>query len=292
MRTVVALLVCCLALVDLAGAADALPAPIRVMTFNLRYGTADDGQNSWERRRELVAAVIEDFAPDILGTQECLAFQRDFLQQGRIDHQVIAAGRDDGGEEGEMCALFVDGRRFAVLDAGHFWLSETPEVVGSRGWDAALPRLATWARLADALAGGRELLVVNTHWDHVGEQARRESARLLRARAAALAPGAPVLVMGDFNTPIDAGGPDDPGRLLREGGGDGLPPLLDTFAAAAAPVAGTYHAFTGSPQPGRIDAILATGQFSILAAAVVDTSAGGLFPSDHFPVTAVVRLDR
>jgi endonuclease/exonuclease/phosphatase family metal-dependent hydrolase len=98
--------------------------------------------------------------------------------------------------------------------------------------------------------------------------------------------------MGDFNTPIDAAGPDDPGRLLREGAGDGLPSLFDTFAAAAVPAAGTYHAFTGTPQPGRIDAILATGRFSVLAAAAVDTSVGALFPSDHFPVTAVVRLDR
>ncbi len=292
MRRIAALLVCCLAIASVAGAADAPAPPIRVMTFNLRYGTADDGENSWDHRHELVAAVVEDFAPDILGTQECLAFQRDFLQQVRLDHQVIAAGRDDGREAGEMCALFVDGRRFAVLAAGHFWLSETPDVIGSRGWDAALPRIATWARLADALAGGRELLVINTHWDHMGEQARRASASLLRARAAALAPGLPVLVMGDFNTPVEAEGAQDPGRILREGAGDGLPRLHDTFVAAAAPATGTYHAFTGTPQPGRIDAILATAQFSALAAAVVDTSVGSRYPSDHFPVTAVVRLDR
>ncbi len=292
MRLVVALLVCCFPLADLAGTADTPAAPVRVMTFNLRYGTADDGENSWERRRDLVAAVVADFAPDILGTQECLVFQRDFLQQVRRDQLVIAAGRDDGREAGEMCALFVDGRRFTVLEEGHFWLSETPDAVGSRGWDAALPRIATWARLADGLAGGRELLVVNTHWDHVGEQARRASAGLVRARAAALARGAPVLVMGDFNTPIDADGPDDAGRLLREGADDGLPRLLDTFVAAAAPSAGTFHAFTGTPQRGRIDAILATAELSPLAAAVVDTSVGTLFPSDHYPVTAVVRLDR
>ncbi len=272
--------------------AEAPADAIRIMTFNLRYGTADDGENGWEHRRGLVDAVVTGFAPDLLGTQECLALQRDHLQQVLPDHQAIAVGRDDGKDAGEMCALFVDARRFAVLASGHFWLSEAPDVVGSRGWDAALPRIATWARLADACAGGRELLVVNTHWDHVGAQARRASARLVRARATELAQGAPVLVMGDFNTPIDAVGPDDAGRILREGTADGRPRLLDTFAAAAAPALGTYHAFTGVPQPGRIDAILATVEVSVLAAAVVDTSAGGRFPSDHFPVIAVVRLDR
>jgi endonuclease/exonuclease/phosphatase family metal-dependent hydrolase len=276
-----------------AAAAAAAPAPaIRLMTFNLRYGTADDGENDWQHRRGLVAAVVEAYAPDIVGTQECLAFQRDFLRQVLPGHQVIAAGRDDGKDAGEMCALFVDARRFAVLAAGHFWLSETPDEVGSRGWDAALPRIATWARLADTRADGDELLVINTHWDHVGEEARRASAGLVRARAASLAPGVPLLVMGDLNTPIDAAGPDEPGWILREGADDGLPRLLDTFLASATPATGTFHAFTGIPERGRIDVILATASFTVLAAAVVDTSVGARFPSDHFPVTAVVRLDR
>jgi endonuclease/exonuclease/phosphatase family metal-dependent hydrolase len=291
MRRLIPVIVCCLALAGPVPAADLPAPPIRVMTLNLRYGTADDGANSWEYRRGLVRAVVADFAPDILGTQECLASQRDFLRGVLPQHTAVAAGRDDGAEAGEMCALFVDARRFAVKAAGHFWLSETPDLVGSRGWDAALPRMATWVRLADNLAGGRELLVVNMHWDHVGETARRNSAGLVRARAAALAPGVPVMVMGDLNTPIDASGPQDAGRVLREGAGDGLPLLLDTFAAAA-PVVGTFHGFSGTAQSGRIDAILVTDAFSTVAAAVVDTCVGALYPSDHFPVTAVVRMDR
>jgi endonuclease/exonuclease/phosphatase family metal-dependent hydrolase len=292
MRRFLATLLCSFAFAGLVAAAEVPAPPIRVMTFNLRYGTADDGANDWEHRHGLVAAVIAGFAPDILGTQECLAFQRDFLQQACPDHRVIAVGRDDGQQAGEMCALLVDARRFTVLAAGHFWLSETPDAVGSRGWDAALPRIATWARLADRLAGGREFVVLDTHWDHVGEQARRASARLVRARADSLAHGAPVLVLGDFNTPVDAVGPDAPGRLLREGQDDGWRPLRETLATTPSPPAGTFHAFTGKAQPGRIDAILATAEFTVLAAAVVDTCVGALFPSDHFPVTAVVRLDR
>lgn len=263
---------------------------ITVMTFNLRYGTADDGPNAWEHRHELVAAVIANAAPTILGTQECLAFQRDFLHDVLPGHAVVAAGRDDGGEAGEMCALFVDAGRFDVLASGHFWLSPTPAVAGSRGWDAALPRIATWARLGDRQAGGRQFLVVNTHWDHVGEQARRESARLIRAQAAALAPDLPWLVMGDLNTPIEADAPDAPGRLLREGDGEGVV-LLDTFAEAPTGI-GSFHGFTGKPERGRIDAILATADFAPRAAALIDTSVGGVWPSDHFPLTAVVRLVR
>lgn len=265
--------------------------PIKVMTFNLRYGTADDGANAWAHRHDLVAAVITAFAPAILGTQECLAFQRDFLHEVLPAHVVVAVGRDDGVEAGEMCALFVDARRFEVLASGHFWLSPTPDVVGSRGWDAALPRIATWARLGDRQADGRQLLVIDTHWDHEGVQARRESARLIRAQAAALAPDLPWLIMGDFNTPIEAEAPDAPGRLLREGeGGDGVV-LLDTFAEAP-PGTGTFHGFTGQGDRGRIDAILGTADFVPLAAALIDTSAAGVWPSDHFPVTAVVRLVR
>ena len=178
------------------------------------------------------------------------------------------AGVDDGGGEDRDPR-----RREDRVDAPRLWHAGEGMVGARRG-------------------GGRELLVVNTHWDHVGEQARRASARLVRVRATTLAQGAPVLVMGDFNTPIDTSGPDDAGWILRDGAGDGLPRWLDTWRATAAPATGTFHAFTGTPQSGRIDAILATAEFAVLAAAVVDTSVGAVFPSDHFPVTAVVRLDR
>ena len=287
-----------LILLALATAPPAAPAatsspPLRVMTFNLRYGTADDGADAWEHRRDFLIDVVRARDPDVLGTQECLSMQRDVLAESLPGYAVIAAGRDDGYDAGEMCALFVRESRLDVLASGHFWLSETPDAVGSRSWDAALCRMATWARVADRQAGGREFLVVNTHWDHVGEEARRQSARLVRRRAAQLAAGAPIIVLGDFNAVIADTAAQAAGRILRAGDGDGLPPLRETFAvmpAARGAPTGTFHAFTGKPQPGCIDGILVTPEWPVLAAAIVDTSRDGRYPSDHFPVTCAVRL--
>ncbi len=267
--------------------------PVRVMTFNLRYGLADDGADSWEHRKDLLLATITTFAPDILGTQECLAMQRDAVADALPNYHVIAAGRDDGQDGGEMCAVFVRAARFDVIDSGHFWLSPTPDVVASKGWDAALCRMATWARLADREHEDRRLLVVNTHWDHVGVEARCQSARLVRQKAIDLAQGIPIILTGDFNTEIPATEEDAAGRILREGDGDGLPRLTETYATITprgdAPT-GTFHAFTGTPTTGRIDAILVSPNVAVLQAAIVDTSRDGHWPSDHYPVTATLKM--
>src|SRR6478735_1787061 len=129
-------------------AADA-PAPVRVMSFNIRYGTARDGDNHWDKRKDFLATTITAFDPDLLGTQETLAFQRDFLTEKLKGHAAFGAGRDDGKDRGEMAALFYRTARFEKLAGGHFWLSETPDRVGSKGWDAALPRIASWVKLKD-----------------------------------------------------------------------------------------------------------------------------------------------
>ena len=151
---------------------------LTVMSFNVRYGTADDGDDAWPHRRGHVVATITAAGPDLLGTQECLAFQREELAAALPAFAVIGVGRDDGNEAGEMCASFYRRDRFDLLDHGTFWLSETPDEVASRGWDAALPRIATWLRLRDR-PSGRELLWLNTHFDHRGAEARLESLTLL-----------------------------------------------------------------------------------------------------------------
>ena len=294
MRRLIAVTLLAVLLAPALAAAGSAPPDLRVMSFNLRYGAADDGDDAWSHRQELLVDVVREFGPDILGTQECLDFQRDYLLQSLPGYAVVAAGRDDGAEAGEMCAVFVRAERFSVNAAGHFWLSETPDVVASRGWDAALCRMATWLRLTDIAAGGRQFLVVNTHWDHIGVEARRQSALLLRREAAALAQGLPVVIMGDFNTALEAIGPAEAGRLLREGAGDdGLPVLVDSYAVTAgAATAGTFHGFTGQGGRGRIDGILVTPGIAVLSAAIVTTSRGDRYPSDHVPVTAVLRLDK
>ena len=143
--------------------------PIRAMTFNIRLDIASDGANAWPHRRQMVAALIRHEAPDLLGTQEVIVHQKEYLEAQFPDYTFVGVGRDDGEKAGEFSPLAWRNDRFEMLDSGTFWLSPTPEVP-SKGWDAALPRVATWALLRD-LRSGRMIRVLNTHFDHVGTQA-------------------------------------------------------------------------------------------------------------------------
>ncbi|HOX27192.1 MAG TPA: endonuclease/exonuclease/phosphatase family protein [Candidatus Krumholzibacteria bacterium] len=270
---------------------------LRVMSFNIRYGTAPDGDHAWDERRPYAVQTVLAFAPDLLGTQECLAFQRDQLLAFLPGLAVVATGRDDGADGGEMCAAFFREERFAFVASGTFWLGETPEVVGSRGWDAALPRIATWLRLRE-LASGREILWLNTHLDHEGELARRESAAQLHAWLAANRGAATLVVTGDFNAAASAE-PRSVQDLLVAGRPDAepfarlatAPLLLDTWTAAHGdrePDAGTFHGFGRVLEPGRIDWILVSPGLRVLEAEIVRTTYGDIWPSDHCPVVAVL----
>src|SRR5262245_3061593 len=140
---------------------------VKVMSFNIRYGTAKDGENAWPNRKDFLVDTIKKFNPDLLGTQETLAMQRDYLAEQLPTHAALAAGRDDGKEKGEMAALFYRKDRFEKLAGGHFWLSETPESVGVKGWDAALPRIATWVKLRDLKNTSlKPIFYINVHFDH------------------------------------------------------------------------------------------------------------------------------
>ena len=266
-------------------------ADLRVMSFNIRYGLADDGDHAWPHRAACVAGVIDAFGPDLLGLQECLAFQRDELAAGLPGHAVVAVGRDDGAEGGEMCACFYRADRFDLLDSGTFWLSDTPDAVASRSWDAALPRIATWLRLRDRQEGG-ELLWLNAHFDHVGAEARRRSAALIHRWLGENSGGAAVVVTGDFNADAAAGAGKVHRALLR-GDPPGEAPLLrDAWLdrrPEIAPGDGTFNGFGRHPRPGRIDWVLVSPGLDVTRAGIVRTRCGDILPSDHFPVTAVVR---
>ncbi|MGC4007477.1 MAG: endonuclease/exonuclease/phosphatase family protein [Pirellulales bacterium] len=173
----------------------------RVMTFNLRYGTAKDGENHWEKRKDFLVDVIKTFDPDLLGTQETLAFQRDYVLEKLTAYEAFGVGRDDGTDKGEMAALFYKKDRFEKIDGGHFWLSETPDKVGSKGWDTSLPRLSTWVVLRDKKQPqAPEILFCNTHFDHIGKTARIESAKLTRTVLADKGKGRSIIQTGDFNS--------------------------------------------------------------------------------------------
>ena len=269
------------ALFAVAAPAQEEPGPMRAMTFNIRYGTANDGEHDWAHRRRAVIEVIRTQRPHLLGVQEALAFQRDELAAALSTHEVIGVGRE-GGDRGELSALFVDRERFEIVDSGTFWLSESPDVVGSKGWDAALPRICTWAYLRDRQAE-RPLRVFNTHFDHRGTTARTRSAEQLAARiggAAEATAHGPALLMGDLNAAEDS----PPIRALLEAG------LIDTFAAVQPSDAprGTFTDFERVRGNRKIDYVFATPGIEILDAAIVRHRRGGAFPSDHLPVVATL----
>lgn len=184
-----------------ANGADQGSCGVRVLSYNIRFGTAKDGENHWDRRKEALVATIKAWDPDLLGTQETLGFQRDYLAAELPRYEVLGVGRTDGRESGEMMALYYKKDRFEKLDGGHFWLSETPDAAGSKSWDSSLPRMVTWVKLSDRRnPGAPPIVFFNTHFDHLGVQARLESARLLRRQVMTLGQGCLVIVTGDFNS--------------------------------------------------------------------------------------------
>ena len=262
---------------DPSGPSPQVPG-IRVVTANVRYGTARDGVHAWPLRRELALGVLADARPDVLGLQEALRFQVEEVRARFPHHVVIGEGRD-GGDRGEWTALLVDGRRFTVRAAGTFRLAPKDEL-GAVGWDAALTRIATWAELSDREDGGRVVRVINAHFDHIGQQARLESARLI-GRFAAGRGELPTVVLGDFN----AGEQSAPLKALAEAG------LRDTFRDAHPddlPV-GTGHGFRGGRAGAKIDHVLVDDRLETTEAWIDWTEAEGRFPSDHRFVGAVMR---
>ena len=198
-RLLAILSVLALLLVDgLAGAQPVTREPLQVMSFNIRYGTAKDGDNHWSARREMLFDVIRERDADLVGLQEALAFQIDEIQAAVPGYAVVGVGRDDGGRAGELSAILFKVGRFRVADAGTFWFSDTPEVPASKSWGNNITRICTWARLIDR--DGRGFYHFNLHLDHESQPSRERSTALLRQRIEARAfPADPVVVTGDFN---------------------------------------------------------------------------------------------
>lgn len=263
-----------------------MPAPVRVMSFNIRYGTAEDGENHWEFRRELVFRTIRAESPDVVGLQEVLAFQGQELRAALPDYAFVGVGRDDGADKGELVPIMYRKRLFDLVDYGYVWLSEETDRPGVKGWDAACPRMLTWVRLRFKPNALNEIYVVNTHFDHVGQRARLESAKIVRRLTDTLG-GRPVIVIGDFN----CGPGSPPHAVLTEDRGN-LAELKDAYVALGHDEAdaGTFHAFRGDRSGARIDWILFNRRFEVLEAEIDRRELGGRYPSDHFPVTARLRL--
>ncbi|SHN10955.1 Metal-dependent hydrolase, endonuclease/exonuclease/phosphatase family [Duganella sacchari] len=254
---------------------------LNVATYNLRYDNPNDGKNVWPARRDAMRALVRYHDFDLWGTQEGLENQlKDLDALG--DYARVGVGRDDGKDAGEHSAIFYRSARLALEDHGDFWLSATPDKP-SMGWDArCCKRIATWARLRDK-PSGQVFVVLNAHFDHEGEIARRESAQLLVQRGRALAGSLPLIVMGDFNSTPDSTAFATVNAALRDAKSISLTP---PYGPAA-----TFNDFdVAKPARERIDYIFLSPQWQVLRYAVLTDSVEARYPSDHFPVVTRLRL--
>jgi endonuclease/exonuclease/phosphatase family metal-dependent hydrolase len=248
---------------------------LRVMTFNVRLGTAHDGSNRWDLRRDLMVRTISQQQPDLFGTQELYKFQGDYLVEKMPQYRWFGLGRL-GDDRDEHMGVFYRADRLRVLQSGNFWLSDTPEKPGSISWGHPYPRMVTWA-LFQQTASGRRFYYYNTHFPYreQDEAARTKAAQEILARLQALPQDAPIVLTGDFNS-----APDRPDHAL-------LGTVLQDawlYADSRSGPAKTFHNFTGIPDR-RIDWVLYRG-FHARDVQTVTTSQDGRYPSDHFPVVA------
>ncbi len=254
---------------------------IDVISLNIRYDNPNDGINVWSNRAPIVARFINDRIPDLLGMQEVLWHQYQYLDSAIAGYGSVAAGRADGQQKGEACPVFYRLGRFTHLDDGTFWLSATPEVPGSVGWGAALTRISTWVKLYDKVTYDT-LLFFNTHFDHISDSARVMSSGVLLERVRQLAGGNRFIVTGDFNAL--------PGSLaiakMKEGEF-----AVDAYTTSLTPPvgeAGSFNNWTDEQGEERIDYIWVRKGMKVFAHETLKVTEDDIFISDHWPVMARV----
>ncbi|MNK13773.1 Endonuclease/Exonuclease/phosphatase family protein [compost metagenome] len=268
-----------IAMLLLATTVDAQRKPanyINVMSYNIRYNNAQDGENAWPNRKDNVKALIKYHDADILCVQEALALQVDQLSEN-TNYDRVGVGRTDGKLEGEFSAIYFDKTRFTKKDGGTFWLSETPEKP-SKGWDAAILRVCTWVKLHDKW-NKKDFIVFNTHYDHVGVKARIESAKLIKKKIMEIAPTLPVIFTGDLNVTPET----EAIATIKTF-------LTDTKEATIEPAYGPEGTFNGfkfnAPLKEKIDYIFVNKGFNVQKFGVLSDSKNLHYPSDHLPIMA------
>jgi endonuclease/exonuclease/phosphatase family metal-dependent hydrolase len=262
------------------------PLALRVMTFNIRYiNPGDTGNRTWQARRDQVAEVMRADHPDIIGVQEAFRSMLDDIAERLPGYQEIGVGREDGKTTGEYSAILFRKERFAVIDSGTFWLSDTPEIPNSRTWKNRVTRICTWAKLEEK-ATGRSLVFYNTHFDHESQEAREKSVHLILKRVAAQPAGTPFVVTGDFNA-----GEDNPAITAMKAG---PPRLVDAWRELHPEVplheSGTMSRFTGALDSGKIDYLFVPAGTRVIDAEILRSHREGVYPSDHYPVRASVEF--
>jgi len=269
---------------------------MKIMTFNIRYGTASDGENSWEHRQPLLIDCLKKYQPDILGIQEALKFQVDSIivafphwksfGLGRY-HTIYIPDRPHKSMSGESCTIFYDTTKFKLIKHGTFWHSDTPEVPGSITWGNTLPRITTWGILEN-LEKLKRIVVLNTHF-HGGEPYVNNTANLNMLKWREIAGSMPTIFIGDFNQVPKS----DVHELFcgKTGPSDIRGNFIDCWQAAnkTEENAGTGHSYTGTKSGTRIDWILTTTDFVVGNIEIIYYKKNGRYPSDHYPVLANLK---
>ena len=257
---------------------------LQVMTFNIRYNNAGDSLNAWPYRKDKVVSQLLFHDVQLLGVQEALHNQMMDLKALLPKFKSVGVGRD-GGEKGEYSAIFYDSTRLQALASQTFWLSLTPDVVASKSWDAALTRIVTWIKFKDRKTG-KTFFHFNTHFDHVGKVARRESAKLLLEKVAGISGKLPAIVTGDFN----AFPTDEPIQVIMDK--TNTLHLIDSKEISATPHYGPIGTFNGFGPKEReerpIDYIFLKGTWKVKKHASISQTWMGRFASDHFAVLATI----
>ena len=251
-------------------------------TFNIRYANPNDVGNLWADRLPHVASLIQFHQIELVGVQEALKNQLIDLTK-ELGYSYIGVGRDDGTEKGEYAAILYDPKKLEMLDQGTFWLSPTPEKP-SKGWDAALNRICTWGKFKDT--SGKTFYVFNIHYDHIGQQAREESSKLVMAQVSLInKENAPAILMGDFNVK-----PDNAAYSTITSNPDWQDARLISEIPSYGP-AGSFTSFDWDKMPdGIIDHVFVKGDIKVIRHGILTDNYGKKYPSDHFPVLVEVEF--
>jgi endonuclease/exonuclease/phosphatase family metal-dependent hydrolase len=260
---------------------------IKVMSWNIRLDTENDGPSQWKYRKDALCNVVTLQSPDVLGVQEALHNQMKDMRKQLKGYRSLGVARDDGKKAGEYSAIFYNRKRVKAIRSGTYWLSETPDIPGSRGWDAACNRVVTWAEFREK-SSGKHFVMFNTHFDHMGDTARVESAILIISKAGSIAGKLPVILTGDLNVTDK----HRAYRILTYPENEVV--LSDTRVRAEAEIKGPDFTFVGfDPEfvPTQlIDYIFATWDFNVISNHILDFRQNLPYFSDHLPVVSVLEF--
>lgn len=254
---------------------------IQVMTYNVKYANENDGENSWSKRKQFITNQLNFYEPDIMGLQEVLFSQIQHFTSEIGGYNFVGKAREDGKQKGEFTAILFKNEKFELIEDHTFWLSETPGKV-STGWDAALPRVCTYALFRDKNTG-KKFWFFNSHFDHVGTEARTESARLILKKIEEVnTENLPVVLTGDFNLEPESEGI----KLISEKLKDSRNTANTVFGSE-----GTFNGYQfDKPASRRIDYIFVNESVEVKKYAVLTDSKEMKYPSDHFPVITILEF--